>query len=99
MLKKRFFKTKQEVEIAFEIEPKDAERVELICEANGWEPVPMKKGKNGAFRTKMRMPREQQFQFRYLVNGSSWVNDESADDYCINQFGGKNGVLDTTPQS
>ena len=99
MLKKRFFKTKQEVEIAFEIDPDNAESVELVCEANGWEPVAMKKGKSGGFKTKMRMPREQQIQFRYLVNGESWVNDETADDYRINQFGGRNGVIDTTPSS
>ena len=47
MLKKRFFKTKQEVEIAFEIDPADAEQVDLVCEVNGWEPVSMKKGRNG----------------------------------------------------
>ncbi len=97
MLKKRFFKTKQEVEIAFEIDPADAEKVDLVCEVNGWEPVSMKKGRNGTFRTRMRMPLERKIQFRYLVNGHSWVNDETADGYCVNEFGGKNGILDTTP--
>jgi 1,4-alpha-glucan branching enzyme len=96
VVKKKFFKTKQEVEIAFEIEPTEAEHVELLCEANGWEPIQMKKNKDGSFRTKLRVPKEQQFQFRYLVDHTTWVNDETADAYCVNEFGGQNGVLDTT---
>ena len=69
MLKKRFFKTKDEIEVAFELALDDAERVELLCESNGWEPIVMKKAKNGAFRTKIRLPKEQRFQFRYLIDG------------------------------
>lgn len=97
MLKKRFFKTKTECEVAFEILPDDTERVDLLCEANGWEPIEMKKGRNGAFRAKMRLPKEQRFQFRYLLDNTKWVNDETADGYCRNKFGGEDSILDTTP--
>jgi hypothetical protein len=47
----------------------------------------------------LRVPKEQQFQFRYLVDHTTWVNDETADAYCANEFGGQNGVLDTTQSS
>lgn len=96
MVKKKFFKTKQEVEVAFEIEPGEAQHVELLCEANGWEPIEMKKSKDGSFRTKLRLPKGRQFQFRYLVDRTTWINDEAADAYCVNEFGGQNGVLDAT---
>lgn len=99
MLKKRFFKTKAECEVSFELDSSDAEQVELLCEANGWQPIPMKKAKTGKFRTRMRLPKEQRFQFRYLVDGRAWVNDENADDFLPNGFGGQNGVLDTAPTS
>ena len=99
MLKKKFFKTKDECEVAFEVALDDAERVELLCESNGWEPIAMKRAKGGPFRTRVRMPKERGFQFRYLVNGTNWVNDEGADDYRYNEFGGRNGVLYTTPDS
>ena len=95
MLKKKFIKTKQEVEVAFELAQDKAAKVELVCDANAWEPIEMKRSKEGKFRAKMRFPAEQRIQFRYLVDGTTWANDEQADAYCRNQFGGENSVLDT----
>ncbi len=95
MLTKRFFKTKKECEVSFELATPDAKQVELVCEANGWQPIPMRKGKKGGFRTRIRLPLEQRYQFRYLVDRSSWVNDVAADAYLPNAFGTQNGVLDT----
>ncbi len=97
MLKKKFFKTKSECEVVFELSPKGAQEVQLVCEFNEWKPIEMKKNRNGAFRTRLRFPKEKQFQFRYLVDQSVWVTDEDADGYQANQFGGKNSVLDTSP--
>ena len=96
MLKKRFFKTKDECEVAFEVDATEADRIELICEANGWKPIAMKKAK-GAFRTRIRLPKEREFQFRYLVDGKSWLNDDHADSYTVNEFGVKNSGLSTAP--
>lgn len=101
MLKKRFFKTKPECEVTFEIGVEetgaDAVTVELICEANGWRPVEMKKNKSGSFRTKMRFPKEGEFQFLYRVNEEAWLNDDTADDQRPNGFGGTNSVLRIDP--
>jgi len=44
MLKKKYLKSKDEYEVTFQL-PTDAEEVTLLCEANGWEPVAMKKSK------------------------------------------------------
>ena len=98
MLKKKFFKTKDECEVAFEIELAEASKVELVCENNGWQPVPMKKGKTGTFRTRVRLPKESRIQFRYLVDGNVWVNDETADAVMMNEFGIENSVIDTAPK-
>jgi 1,4-alpha-glucan branching enzyme len=97
VVKKRFFKTKDECEVEFVLATAQAREVALVCEANGWEPIEMKKNRKGTFRTRLRLPKEQQFQFRYLVDGEAWINDETADAYRPNQFGGENGILDTTP--
>jgi hypothetical protein len=101
MLKKRFFKTKPECEVTFELTPREtgdgAVTVELVCEANGWQPVTMKKTKHGGFRTRMRFPNEGEFQFLYRVNERAWLNDDAADGYRSNGFGGTNSVLTTTP--
>ena len=98
MLKKRFFKTKEECEVSFELPADDAKQVDLVCEANGWQPIQMKKAK-GKFRTRIRLPKQQRFQFRYLVDRRAWINDDAADAYLRNEFGSDNGVLVTTPMT
>ena len=95
MLKKRFFKTKDECEVTFELNVVEAKGVALVCEHNGWQPIQMKQAKKGPFRTKIRLPKEGQFQFRYLVNGNEWLNDETTDSYWRNEHGSENGVIST----
>jgi len=96
MLKKRFFKTKDECEVTFELAIEDASRAELVCEVNGWQPIQMKRARKGPFRTKLRFPKEGTFEFRYRVDERNWLNDDEADAYRANGWGGENGVLDTT---
>ena len=95
MLKKKFFKTKDECEVTFEVKVENAEQVALVSEHNGWDPIAMKQVKNGPFRTKIRLPKDSQFQFRYLVNGQNWRNDEAADAYWANEHGSENSVIST----
>ena len=95
MLKKKFFKTKDECEVTFELETEEASHADLVCEVNDWQPVRMKKVKKGPFRTKMRFPKGETFEFRYLVDDSRWINDVEADEYRANGLGDANGVLDT----
>jgi 1,4-alpha-glucan branching enzyme len=96
VLKKKFFKTKDECEVAFEVLSAEAQVVALLCESNDWKPIDMKKGKDGAFRARLRVPKDRRFEFRYLVDSKSWLNDDAADAYVTNRFGTKNSVLDTT---
>lgn len=93
MLKKKYFKTKDEYEVTFEL-ASDADTVALVCEVNDWEPIHMKKGK-GKFTTKLRLPANGSYQYRYLVNHTDWVNDEAADMYVPNEHGTTNSVVET----
>lgn len=93
MLKKKYIKTKDEYEVTFEL-PTEAAEVTLVCEANNWEPVAMKKGK-GKFTAKLRLPANGSYQYRYLVDNSEWVNDEAADKYVPNEHGTTNSVVET----
>lgn len=98
MLTKKFIKKTEECEVTFEFEREGLEEVALVCEANGWQPVAMKQPRNtSAFRTKLRLPKNGRFQFRYLLDGGVWENDATADAYWPNEFGSDNGVVDTTP--
>lgn len=93
MLKKKYLKTKDEYEVTFEL-PSEATEVALVCEANGWQPVAMKKSK-GKFAAKLRLPANGRYQYRFLVDNTDWVNDDSADAYVPNEHGTTNSVVET----
>ncbi len=95
MVKKKFFKTSEECEVTFEVNNEDVQEVVLVGEFNGWTPVAMKPAKNGPFRTKIRLPKDGRYQFRYLADGQNWLNDEAADAYWPNEHGSENSVIFT----
>jgi 1,4-alpha-glucan branching enzyme len=97
MLKKRFFKTNDNCEVTFEYAGNEAHNAALVGEFNEWRPLPMKKAKKkgSPFRIKVRLPKEGQYQFRYLVDQSIWVNDDDADEYWANEYGESNSVVKT----
>lgn len=97
MLKKRFFKTKDEVEVTFVFAREDVESAAVVLETEDWEPVPMKQRKSDeAFVAKVRLPKDGAYQFRYLLNESEWENDYAADAYWPNEFGADNSVVFTS---
>ncbi|XPF95968.1 isoamylase early set domain-containing protein [Colwellia sp. RE-S-Sl-9] len=98
MLTKKFFKTKDEAEITFEFSRDGVESVALVAEFTDWQPLEMKfSKKEKAFRTKVRLPKDGQFQFKYLLNGAEWENDYQADQYIPNSFGSEDSVVSTRP--
>jgi 1,4-alpha-glucan branching enzyme len=98
MLKKKFFKTNDDCEVTFEFAAPEANDVALYGEFTEWEPVAMKKAKakNAAFKFKTRLPKDGQFQFRYLIDNQIWENDEAADAYWVNDQGSENSVVITS---
>lgn len=97
VLKKKYFKTKEECEVTFEFNANGAKEVLLVGEFADWEPIKMKKSKskNAPFKTKVRLPKDQKFQFRYLIDETVWANDEAADAYWANDQGSDNSVVFT----
>ena len=89
-LKKQFLKSKPVCKVTFLMDKETvngASKVELLGEFNNWntaEPVSMKKLKNGSFKAIIDLPTEKEYQFKYLLDGEKWVNDESADKYVNN---------------
>jgi len=98
MINKRFFKTKDTVQVTFEL-PKEieAEQASLVGEFNDWDASanPLKKVK-GIWKTSLELEKGGEYQFRYLVNGEEWHNDDAADKYVPNNVNGDNSVVVTT---
>lgn len=97
MMSKRFFKTRDEVEVTFQIDADGIESAAVVTDRHDWQPRAMKRtarGK-GPFRIKIRFPKDEPVQFRYLLDGSRWENDEAADAYWPNAWGSDNSVVFT----
>jgi 1,4-alpha-glucan branching enzyme len=98
MLTKKFFKTKDETEVTFELNRTDLTSADLVADFNDWQAVEMKfNKKTQSFKTKVRLPKNGVFHFRYLLNKNEWENDDKADQYLPNAFGTDNSVVNTTP--
>ncbi|MEW5960134.1 MAG: isoamylase early set domain-containing protein [Chloroflexota bacterium] len=97
MLKKKFLRGKATCQVTFEL-PQDVEARDayVVGEFNGWDQraTPLKKFK-GVWKTTLDLEQGREFQFRYLVNGSDWRNDDAADKYVPNNVDGENSVVVT----
>jgi 1,4-alpha-glucan branching enzyme len=96
MLKKRFLKTK--CKVTFEtLEDFEAKSVALVGDFNNWEQstIPMKRLKSGGWKTTVNLDKDSSSQFRYLIDGVTWENDQSADGYVPNNVDGDNSVVVT----
>jgi hypothetical protein len=95
MIKKRYFKTKDNVEVTFATSvPAEVEGVSLVCDALGWDPEPMKLV-GTTWKARVRLPLDRRVHFRYLASGGWWLNDDAADDYEADEHGTVNSVVST----
>lgn len=93
MFTKSYLKSKPICKVTFKLLKKNigpAKTVKIIGEFNNWdlEAPPMKKLKNGDFTYVIDLDKDNAYQFRYLVDGKKWLNDESADAYLPSPFPG-----------
>jgi 1,4-alpha-glucan branching enzyme len=91
-IKKQYLKHSILCNITF-ILPKEAapgaQTVTIVGDFNNWNltDTQMKKLRNGDFKVTLNLPREREYRFRYLIDGSRWENDWNADKYVPNQHG------------
>lgn len=85
---KNFLKSKPECKVTFMFPAANAEHVVVAGDFNDWNPnekFQLKKLKNGNFKGTVNLPKDQSYEFRYVVDGA-WVNDDAADRYQWNDF-------------
>jgi len=85
-LKKTFSSDKTKCTVTFSINAAaaaGAEKAFLVGEFNDWSEsaTPMKKGADGSFSVKKQFEVNKEYQFRYLLDGKTWINDWKADKY------------------
>jgi len=72
-----------------------AESVTVVGEFNNWDEqaTPMKRQKNGDFLVTVELEKNNEYRFRYRIDGERWENDWCADRYEPNPFGGHDSVV------
>ena len=94
-IKKQVIKTKAVVKVTFSIEAKEANTASVVGDFNNWNPAEgeLSKLKTGTFKATFDLPKDNSFEFKYLVDGA-YLNDSEADSYTYNEFAGsENSVL------
>jgi len=91
-IKKQFVKNKSVCKVTFQV-PKEvsggAKAINLVGEFNDWDmnATPMTSYKNGSFSVTVGLDVNKEYQFRYLINGVDWKNDQEADAYIHCPYG------------
>jgi hypothetical protein len=93
MVQKTYFKTKDYCKVKFTFKVENAETVEILG-LNDWQnAVVMSRKKDGTFTCDVSLPKNAEYEFKYRVNGTEWLNEPEADTQKPNVFGGSNSVL------
>ena len=97
-MKKRYLKTKPVCKVTFELPKeavKSAERVYVVGEFNDWDAqsTPMKKRRDGSYWVTLDLQRDQEYQYRYLIDEMRWENDWAADGYVPSPYGDSDNSL------
>jgi 1,4-alpha-glucan branching enzyme len=95
-IKKQFIKTKPVCKVTFSVEAKDANTAAVVGDFNNWNAAEgeLSKLKNGTFKAAFDLPKDNSYEFKYLVDGN-YVNESEADSFRWNEFANaENSVLE-----
>ena len=99
-LKKQFFKTKDTCKITFSL-PKEAvgdgKKVQLLGDFNQWKmkkAIPMKL-RSGQYSATVELETGKEYQFKYVIDDTTWENDWAPDGYAMSSVGVENSVVNT----
>jgi len=97
-LKKQLYEKKPVCKVTFKL-TKDivnsAEKVNLAGDFNKWDTnsIPLKKLKGGEYSVTIALEKGKEYQFKYLVDGKSWLIEKEADKIVPNEFQTENSVV------
>ncbi|WP_191602204.1 isoamylase early set domain-containing protein [Marinomonas algicola] len=99
MIEKKYLKSKPICKVKFSLaknETESAKTVSVVGDFNNWDASanPLKKQKTGNFASTIDLKINEDYQFRYVLDGEVWINDENADRYVPANIGKEqNGLL------
>lgn len=103
-LQKKYLKSKPVCKVTFTVSKEaagSAQKVHLVGDFNNWKKksLPLKKLKSGAFKITVDLPCGRDYQYRYLVDNTTWQNDWEADKYVPSPYyGAENSVVSVSAE-
>jgi len=101
-LNKSYIKSKSAFKVKFSVasahNPKSKE-IRVLGDFNQWnfDQAPVLSKTKGIYQTSIEIPAGQKYEFRYVLNGTDWINDDQPDAYTPSPFAhSDNSVLDLT---
>ena len=94
-IKKQYLKSRPVCKATFSLTAPEAKGVKIVGDFNDWNletGFEMKRLKSGVFKATLNLDRDQDYQFRYLIDGTDWENDWEADAYVPTPYGVENSV-------
>lgn len=97
MLKKQQNKKDKVTNVTFVLPAEvEGETVHLVGDFNDWQTShPMQRQQDGGWQITVDLKPDGEYQFRYLVDSQTWLNDPEADKYVPNPYGDQNSVVTT----
>lgn len=95
MLLKKFTPKRTICKVTFTMPAEVAEKeVALAGEFNDWDATPLKLDpKKSEWTTEVKLKPENEYKFKYLIDGKVWENDFKADAYIPNEFGTEDSLV------
>jgi 1,4-alpha-glucan branching enzyme len=70
----------------------------VVGDFNSWDEgdgLQMEKNKDGHWEATIKLDAGREYQYRYLIDGNDWLNDDEADKFEAHPYGGQNSVVVT----
>jgi len=96
MITKSYAKNGKTCKVTFKVAADlAAEKGAVMGDFNEWnaEALPLVKRKDGGLSATVSLEAGKDYTFRYLIDGTNWMNDEAPDGFSRNQYGGQDCVL------
>lgn len=98
MLSKRYISKGAVCKVTFYLPNEvEAHSAHLVGDFNNWnkEDTPMEKLADGRWKAVVNLEAGREYQYRFLVDDSHWLNDPDADKYVAHAYGGENSIVET----
>ena len=97
-IEKKFLKAKPVCKVKFSLSGDSyntASSILVLGDFNNWQmgETPMKKSKTEVWSVSLDLETGKEYQFRYLIDGTTWENDPEADKFVPSGLGSENSVL------